>query len=245
MKSAFSQAAGDIRSFLKEAAQAPPDVPNEGLAEKGAVEESSQECAEESFEEYEEDVESLKVSEAAAESEDVLAQLNIATSKWKETGDAQLYITATVPLSTRMKEMLHNFKEKSAPSIHHVHDSIRGLLEKMKFIKPEAPELVTSPHFPIAQETATQDASLAQFSEHETMKEWALFMENYVKSADEHVPEAEVAFSYLEQKNAGETPSDTIRSPVSFAEFKPARVEKSSTDRDEIEWLYQELSYSK
>lgn len=129
-KSSLKIVTSEVKNFFKEVIEAPPELEKQKIFEEEVAEETAEELT--LVEEKEECKEVIEIPNAVDDGQEVLAQLNSATSRWKETGDLQVHLEPPVPLRTRMKERLHSWKEKSAPHLHHLHDATKNLLHKFK-----------------------------------------------------------------------------------------------------------------
>ena len=121
----------NVKIFLKEAVEAPPEELKEEVFEDESVE---KEFVEElpSVAEVEAHCEDFERSKPVDEHKELLEELNSATSRWKETGDLQVQLEPAIPLRTRMKEVLDKWKEKGAPHVHHLHETAQTLFGKLK-----------------------------------------------------------------------------------------------------------------
>src|SRR3989344_3095000 len=101
LKKTVSHVTREVKSFLKDAVDAPPEekveVPEELSEEK---------CELPLVEETERELE-FPVDKG----QEILAELNSATSRWKETGDLQIHFAPFVPFTTRVKTKLRAIKE--------------------------------------------------------------------------------------------------------------------------------------
>src|SRR3989344_4279028 len=127
MTRTFSHVTDQVKEFLKDAVEVPPEEPKPKVIEE--------ELEQEPEEELVEDISELPIVD---DSQEILAQLNTATSHWKETGDVQVHFEPPVPLSIRVKETFHHLKEKSAPGFHHIHDAAKLLFSKLRRSKSSA-----------------------------------------------------------------------------------------------------------
>jgi len=80
MTRTFSHVTDQVKEFLKDAVEVPPEEPKPKVIEE--------ELEQEPEEELVEDISELPTVD---DSQEILAQLNTATSHWKETGDVQVH----------------------------------------------------------------------------------------------------------------------------------------------------------
>ena len=184
MTRTFSHVTDQVKEFLKDAVEVPPEEPKPKVIEE--------ELEQEPEEELVEDISELPIVD---DSQEILAQLNTATSHWKETGDVQVHFEPPVPLSIRVKETFHHLKEKSAPGFHHIQDTAKLLFSKLRRSKSSAKTSEKKVPVPLAQEESRCDI------EKEILNDWAVVLEKGEVSSDADRKEIEELYHSLSVKS--------------------------------------------